>query len=404
VGKDFDEITISSSDGTQLGSFGPNLVDFGGGDATTGGLLVCRDQAGRVAVRLAGGDDQAGGGILSALGGALHLVNFQGHFRVRIFHGDALEGQDGGTILLDAPGDSGEPAIELNAATRSLHLRDSAGRDVCEVTAQNAALYVGVNGNEGDIRVRDGSGRDVFQVDGQSAAVYVGVKGNEGDIRVRDGFGRDVFQVDGQSAAVYVGAKGNEGDIRVRDGAGRDVFQVDGQSAAVFVGAKDNEGDIVIFDNDGNNTIHLDGGSGDIILSNADAAEDFTVAEGTAAVPGAVMVLGPDGALLPCSSAYDRKVVGVIAGAGSRRPAIVLDRNGDLGSVRAPISIVGKAACLADAAFGRIEAGDLLTSSPTVGYAMRASDARKAPGATIGKALTPLPAGRGLVEMVISLH
>jgi hypothetical protein len=45
MGQDFDEITISS-DGKQLGSFGPNLVDFGGGDVTTGGTLICRDQAG----------------------------------------------------------------------------------------------------------------------------------------------------------------------------------------------------------------------------------------------------------------------------------------------------------------------------------------------------------------------
>jgi hypothetical protein len=230
------------------------------------------------------------------------------------------------------------------------------------------------------------------------------VEGNEGDIIVRDSAGREVFHMDGQNAALYVGAQGNEGDIVVRDGGGREVFHVDSNFAAVYVGAAGNEGDVIVRNDKGKETIRLDGGSGDIILSNADAAEDFTLAEGTAAVPGAVMVLAPDGALRPCSSAYDRKVVGVVAGAGSRRPGIVLDRNGDLDGRRAPISMVGKAACLADAAFGGIEAGDLLTSSPTVGYAMRAADARRAPGATIGKALTPLPAGRGLVEMVISLH
>jgi hypothetical protein len=66
--------------------------------------------------------------------------------------------------------------------------------------------------------------------------------------------------------------------------------------------------------------------------------------------------------------------------------------------------MVGKAACLADARYGPIEAGDLLTSSPTAGCAMRAEDPLRASGATIGKALTPLHEGRGLVEMVISLQ
>jgi len=395
VGKDFDEITISSSDGTQLGSFGPNLADFGGGEFTTGGVLICRDQTGRVAIRLAGGDDQAGGGIILATGGALHIVDLEGQFRVRIFSGDELANQDGGTILLDAADDSGGPAIELNASTRAAVLRTVGGAE---------AIQFEVVGGSGNINLRDNAGHDVFQVVGKNAALYVGAAGNEGDIRVRDGAGREVFQVDGQSAAVYVGAGGNEGDIRVRDGAGREVFQVDGQSAAVYVGASGNEGDVIVRDDKGKETIHLDGGSGDIILSNADAAEDFTLGAGTTATPGAVMVLGDDGALRPCSFPYDRKVVGVIAGAGRHRPGIVLDRTGDLAARRAPISMVGKASCLADATFGGIEVGDLLTSSATVGYAMRAADASRAPGATIGKALTALPEGRGLVEMVISLQ
>jgi hypothetical protein len=395
VGKDFDEITISSSDGEQLGSFGPNLADFGGGEFATGGVLICRDQAGRVAVRLAGGDDQAGGGIILATGGALHIVDFSGHFRVRIFSGDELANQDGGTILLDAGDDTGDSAIELNASTRSAVLRTVAGAE---------AVRLEVVGGSGNIRLRDTAGHEVFQVVGQNAALYVGAAGNEGDIRVRDGSGREVFQVDGQSAAVYVGASGNEGDIRVRDGSGREVFQVDGQSAAVYVGATGNEGDVVVRDDKGTATIHLDGGSGDIILSNADAAEDFTLAADTTATPGAVMVLDDDGALRPCSSPYDHKVVGVIAGAGCHRPGIVLDRKDDLAALRAPISMLGKASCLADATFGGIEVGDLLTSSATVGYAMRAADASRAPGATIGKALTALPDGRGLVEMVVSLH
>ncbi len=41
-----------------------------------------------------------------------------------------------------------------------------------------------------------------------------------------------------------------------------------------------------------------------------------------------------------------------------------------------------------DAAYGTIKVGDLLTSSPTPGHAMRADDPK--PGTIVGKALQPL--------------
>jgi len=82
----------------------------------------------------------------------------------------------------------------------------------------------------------------------------------------------------------------------------------------------------------------------------------------------------------------------------------VLDRNADAEAPRVPISMMGKAACRVDTRYGSIEVGDLLTSSPSTGCAMRASDSNQAAGAVIGKALTPLDEGRGLVEMLISLQ
>jgi hypothetical protein len=59
---------------------------------------------------------------------------------------------------------------------------------------------------------------------------------------------------------------------------------------------------------------------------------------------------------------------------------------------------------LADARNGAIAAGDLLTSSPQTGCAMKATDFQLAFGSVIGKALTPLDEGTGLVNMVISLQ
>jgi len=51
-----------------------------------------------------------------------------------------------------------------------------------------------------------------------------------------------------------------------------------------------------------------------------------------------------------------------------------------------------------------VKIGDLLTSSTTPGCAMRAADPARAFGAVIGKALTPLDDGEGLVDMIISLQ
>jgi hypothetical protein len=48
--------------------------------------------------------------------------------------------------------------------------------------------------------------------------------------------------------------------------------------------------------------------------------------------------------------------------------------------------------------------GDLLTTSPTPGHAMKADDPLKAFGAVIGKALRPLDEGEGLIPILIALQ
>jgi hypothetical protein len=143
--------------------------------------------------------------------------------------------------------------------------------------------------------------------------------------------------------------------------------------------------------------------TGDVILSNADCAEDFDMAVPEDATPGAVMALDAEGRLRPTSGAYDKKVVGVISGAGNYQPGIVLDRT-SRNPDRMPIALLGKVYAQVDARFGSIQVGDLLTSSPTPGYAMRASDPERAFGSVIGKALASLSSGQGLIPVLISLQ
>jgi hypothetical protein len=143
--------------------------------------------------------------------------------------------------------------------------------------------------------------------------------------------------------------------------------------------------------------------NGDIKLINADCAEDFDIGTITSADPGTVMVLGEEGALFPSEHAYDKRVAGVVSGAGDYKPAIVLDRQSS-NRTRQPIALVGKAFCKIDAQFGAVEIGDLLTTSSTPGHAMKAQDSTKAFGAVIGKALRPLTHGRGLIPILVGLQ
>jgi hypothetical protein len=115
------------------------------------------------------------------------------------------------------------------------------------------------------------------------------------------------------------------------------------------------------------------------------------------------MVFDTDGKLHPCGQPYDKKVAGVIAGAGEFKPAIVL---GKLPSAqgRLPIVLVGKAYCRVDAQYGQVEVGDLLTTSSTPGYAMKATDPTKAFGAVIGKALRAIDTGQALIPILIALQ
>jgi hypothetical protein len=143
--------------------------------------------------------------------------------------------------------------------------------------------------------------------------------------------------------------------------------------------------------------------SGDIMLQNADCAEEFDLAAADAAEPGTVMVLDEEGCLAESSRPYDRRVAGIVSGAGDLKPGLVLDRQLEKAG-RAAIALMGKVYCKVDATYAAIEVGDLLTTSPTPGHAMKATDALVAFGAILGKALRPLRAGTGLIPVLVALQ
>lgn len=143
--------------------------------------------------------------------------------------------------------------------------------------------------------------------------------------------------------------------------------------------------------------------SGDVFLEGADCAEDFDVEDTESLEPGTVMVIGNNSKLSQCCAEYDKRVAGVLSGAGSYRPGIILGRQQSQHQ-RLPLALTGKVFCKVDAGYGSIEIGDLLTTSPTLGHAMKALEPLKAFGAVIGKALQPLREGQGLVPILVALQ
>jgi hypothetical protein len=145
--------------------------------------------------------------------------------------------------------------------------------------------------------------------------------------------------------------------------------------------------------------------TGDLVLINGgDIAEDFDVEEHDGnCEPGSVLVISADGKLGASDVPYDTRVAGVVSGAGDLKPGVVLQRIPSA-LPRTPIALVGKVFCKVDATYGKIAAGDLLTTSRTPGHAMKASDKSQALGAILGKALASLEEGCGLVPIMVSLR
>jgi hypothetical protein len=141
------------------------------------------------------------------------------------------------------------------------------------------------------------------------------------------------------------------------------------------------------------------------ILGGSDVAEPFPLREEDDAVPGSVVVIDETtpGGLTLSAEPYDLRVAGVVAGAGGIQPGITLSQ-GTPSEGDARVALAGRVYCLATAGNGPIRPGDLLTTSDVPGHAMRATDRGLAPGATLGKAMSSLEEGEGLVLVLVNLQ
>jgi hypothetical protein len=206
--------------------------------------------------------------------------------------------------------------------------------------------------------------------------------------------------------------------IKMYDFDGTQTIELDAQETST------NGADISLFRADGALGIQLDAnysatGTSRIITDvlqiqgGSDLSENFQVngigapeAALGAEFAGMVVSIDPErpGELEVSDRAYDRRVAGIVSGAGDVRTGMLMGQAGSIADGAQPVALTGRVYCWVDADRGGVEPGDLLTTSQTPGHAMKASDASRGHGAILGKAMTALKSGKGLVLVLVNLQ
>lgn len=398
-------LTFRDAEGETVLRFisGRGTLDLGG--RGTPGRLSVHDDRGRAVIQHDARDARVRVGVEGAAGAA-EATDGRGIPTVRLDGAGATvvvgaEGQGGALKVLTESGGllfqvavssatlRGALIVGARDVPGSIAVMDPVGRPALVAEGGTARLQLGNIGNAGDLVLLDNTAKPVLVADGLTATLAVGGDDRAGSVAVRDGDGVEAGRLSGQHAALFLGHATKAGEILVLNAQGKAGFSVDGATGVVSVGT-------------GDTRVVLDGQVGDIRLAGADCAEDFVSIDAARPEPGTVMVIADDSAIGCCTMPYDRRVAGVVSGAGGARPGIILNQH-DEASVRVPLALSGRVFCKVDAEAAPIAIGDLLTTSSTPGHAMRACDAERSHGAILGKALRPLERGTGLIPVLISL-
>ena len=252
------------------------------------------------------------------------------------------------------------------------------------------------NASGGEIELFDDIGQ-------QTVTIRAGEATDEGaEIDLYDASGVRTVNLDGDRA-------GQGGALKLYDDDGDLTVKIHSAQST------SNGAEMLMYNDAGDLTIELDAdwgsGQGRVITDElqitggSDLAEHFDVAVHTDG-PGTLVSIDPrgGGGLIPTSSAYDRSVAGVISGAGAVNPGMLMGQEGSIADGAVPVALVGRVYVKADASERAIRPGDLMTSSDLPGHAMSVRKHRKARGAIIGKALTGLDSGTGLVLILVNLQ
>jgi len=134
-----------------------------------------------------------------------------------------------------------------------------------------------------------------------------------------------------------------------------------------------------------------------------DYAEGFDVSAKDEINAGSVLIIDADnpGKLALSNKSYDTKVAGIVAGGKGLGSGVRLGA----GQFDYDVALAGRVYCKVDATDEAIQAGDLLTTSATPGYAMKVADYMRAQGAILGKAMDSLEKGqKGQILVLVTLQ
>jgi hypothetical protein len=365
-----------------------------------GGLLTLYTADGNTGAILYGNE---GGGS-----GALSLRDTNGSPRFRAYGGP----RSGRLDLLDTNG------------TRTVLIEGAEGGGT---TGAQIVLYqaTGTAGIQLDAEVGTGGGGyfSLYEGDGTETVVATGegggtltLRNNAGSTRAQlvgggaQGGALNVYEQDGTLTTVIHNVS-DAGVVSVRNSSGIETAYLWGRNSAGQTG-----GQFGLKNSSGVETITLNAdaaGEGRIytqvltITGGSDLSENFDVnAAEDELQPGMIVSIDPKnpGELVLAREAYDAKVAGIVSGAGGVKPGMLMSQKGSLADGKHPVALTGRVYCQVDAGFGAIQPGDMITTSTTPGHGMKATDRDRAFGSIIGKAMTGLSEGRGLVLVLVNLQ
>jgi len=390
---------------------GNNTTVFLSANGNAGGLLQLREPAGANRALLSA---PATGGVLTlnnaSSASTINLNGSNGHAESQ--NGFYALASIGGNVWAKlTSGGGGNLRTYASNGTTETVVMGTAGSGTTGGFLQIKQADGGLGMNvDGDAGTNAGGQLTVYQADGSSGVVVDGDATNAdggGLITVNDPAGTTGVSIDGY-------ALGNGGSVNLYDADGTNTVQIDAADSTT------SGGQIILRKADGTYSIEIDaefgaaGSDGRIITpvlqisGGSDLSENFDVQtpDGADPLPGSVVCISANkpGELVISSRAYDHTVAGIVSGAGGVKTGMLMAQRGTAAYGKHPIALSGRVYCLADASHGAITPGDLLTTSATPGHAMKVSDHAAAQGAVIGKAMSSLENGRGLVLVLVNLQ
>jgi len=238
---------------------------------------------------------------------------------------------------------------------------------------------------------------------GSPGSVIVGTPNSESGLSILRGGNRADVRFEGTTLKLVVGPVG--GPPASTRGIAIDTVGNVGIGTTTPSRTLEVNGDFVARDVDVRNLFARDGSFRVLeIRGGADLAEPFAMSH-SGVEPGSVVVIDEDhpGKLRRSTQAYDKKAAGIVSGANGIRPGISMVQEDKL-EAGENVALSGRVYVQADSVYGAIKPGDLLTTSDTPGHAMKVTEHAKAQGAILGKAMSGLKEGKGMVLVLVTLQ